>query len=95
MKKPIHNNLVEIVLKRVKNMLGYPESAAELINPSSVLYRLGDFGYGKKRSAAAYYDMVGIHPITKEIRKNEWCHLGNWPPEAIPYRKSGRRDEKG
>jgi len=34
-KKPIHNNLVEIVLKRVKNMLGYPESAGELINPSS------------------------------------------------------------
>lgn len=40
-KKPIHNNLVEIVLKRVKNMLGYPESAGELINPSSGTCKMG------------------------------------------------------
>jgi len=132
-KKPIHNNLVEIVLKRVKNMLGYPESAGELINPSSgtfstlaktqisqpkrafiipnvnlanfflcflqyyfsiVLYRLEDFAYGRKRSARAYYDMVGIHPVDKVIRKNDWCHKGEWPPEAIPYRKSGIKSSR-
>ena len=134
-KKPIHNNLVEIVLKRVKNMLGYPESSAELINPSSgscprfssllrppwcrrrltlssphpphhtppsspppspraVLYRLEDYAYGRKRSAKAYYDMVGIHPVDKVIRKNDWCHKGEWPPEAVPYRKSGIRSAR-
>ena len=38
-KKPIHNDLVELVLKRVKCMLGYPESRPEMINPNSVLYR--------------------------------------------------------
>ena len=38
-KKPIHNDLVEIVLKRVKCMLGYPESRPEMITPNSVLYR--------------------------------------------------------
>lgn len=45
-KKPIHNNLVEIVLKRVKNMLGYPESAGELINPSSGTCKMGLPGCG-------------------------------------------------
>ena len=38
-KKPIHNDLVELVLKRVKCMLGYPESKPDMINPNSVLYR--------------------------------------------------------
>lgn len=38
-KKPIHNDLVELVLKRVKCMLGYPESKPDLISPNSVLYR--------------------------------------------------------
>lgn len=41
-KKPsIHNNLVEIIINRVKCMLGYPESRPEMIFPNSVLYRLG------------------------------------------------------
>ena len=38
-KKPIHNDLVELVLKRVKCMLGYPESRPDMISPNSVLYR--------------------------------------------------------
>ena len=61
---------------------------------SPVLYRLEDFAYGRKRSARAYYDMVGIHPVAKVIRKNDWCHKGEWPPEAIPYRKSGVRSPR-
>ena len=50
----------------------------------AVLYRLEDYAYGRKRSAKAYYDMVGIHPVDKVIRKNDWCHKGEWPPEAVP-----------
>jgi len=38
-KKGIHNDLVEIVIKRVKHMLGYPESSYENIYPKNVLYR--------------------------------------------------------
>ena len=38
-KKPIHNDLVEIVINRVKCMLGYPESRPEMIHPNNVLFR--------------------------------------------------------
>ena len=38
-KRPIHNELVEIVIKRVKNMLGYSESNSECIFPKNIIYR--------------------------------------------------------
>ena len=44
-KKPIHNDLVEIVIKRVKYMLGYSETSLELVHPQSVLYRYVNIFY--------------------------------------------------
>lgn len=85
-KKPIHNNLVEIVLKRVKTMLSYPESSPELINPNSVLYRLEDWSMGTARSFHEYMDMVGINVVNKVVTKNMWCHNGKWPVQAEQYR---------
>lgn len=38
-KKPVHNEIVELIINRVKCMLGYPESRSELIQPTSILYR--------------------------------------------------------
>lgn len=38
-KKPIHNDILELIINRVKCMLGYPESDAELVAPASILYR--------------------------------------------------------
>ena len=38
-RKPIHNDIVEVIIKRVKNMLGYPEALADFIHPNNVLYR--------------------------------------------------------
>jgi hypothetical protein len=38
-RKPIHNDIVEVIIKRVKNMLGYPEARADFIYPNNVLYR--------------------------------------------------------
>jgi hypothetical protein len=71
-----------------------PLSSPHTPSPRAVLYRLEDYAYGRKRSAKAYYDMVGIHPVDKVIRKNDWCHKGEWPPEAVPYRKSGIRSAR-
>jgi [Skp1-protein]-hydroxyproline N-acetylglucosaminyltransferase len=85
-KKPIHNNLVEIVLKRVKAMLQYPESTSELLNPNSVLYRLEDWSMGTKRSLSDYMDMVGINVKDKIVQRNNWCHSGEWPKQAEQYR---------
>jgi len=85
-KKPIHNDIVEIIIKRVKNMLGYPESKADLIYPNSVLYRLDEWGMGKKRSFSKYMEMVGIDPLQKKITTNKWCHEGVWPAQAEQYK---------
>jgi hypothetical protein len=87
-KKPIHNDIVEIVINRVKHMLGYPESRAELIYPPSVLYRLSDWSMGKKRSVAQYMEMVGLEMKSKTQRPNMWCHNGEWPEIAKDYRVS-------
>lgn len=59
-KKPIHNELVEIIIKRVKNMLGYPECDSEVVFPRNILYRLEDWGMGTRRSFSAYMKMVRI-----------------------------------
>eukprot|EP01033_Poteriospumella_lacustris_P016945 gene16945-12126_t len=87
-KKPIHNDIVEIVINRVKHMLGYPESRAELIYPPSVLYRLSDWSMGKKRPVAQYMEMVGLEMKSKTQRPNMWCHNGEWPEIAKEYRVS-------
>jgi hypothetical protein len=72
----------------VKNNLGYPESRADRVQPSSLLYRLNDWGMGSKRSYASYLEMVGIEPISKTITPNLWCHKGDHPQQAIPYKKT-------
>jgi len=84
-KRPIHNLLVEMVINRVKNMLGYPESASDLVTPLSVLYRSGDWAMGRERSFDEYMRMVGLDPVTKTERPNVWCRRGEWPEEAKPY----------
>jgi hypothetical protein len=38
-KKPIHNQIVAMVIKRIKNMLKYPESISSAIEPSTLLYK--------------------------------------------------------
>ena len=40
-----------------------PESKAELIYPTTALYRKDEWGMKKKRSFADYLDIVGIDPI--------------------------------
>mmetsp|Transcript_8357 Transcript_8357/g.14005 ORF Transcript_8357/g.14005 Transcript_8357/m.14005 type:complete len:557 (-) Transcript_8357:233-1903(-) len=84
-KKPIHNDIVELVINRVKCMLGYPESRPEMIYPQSLLYRQDKWGMGTKRSFAAYMKMVGIDTTTKHVTSNTWCHKGEWPDIAKPY----------
>lgn len=87
-KPSIHNDIVEIIINRVKYMLGYPESKLELVHPSSVLFRQDDWSMGRKRSLEQYMKMVGLDMTGKKVRKNMWCHKGDWPEEALPYRIS-------
>ncbi|KAJ1415736.1 GlcNAc-domain-containing protein, partial [Ochromonadaceae sp. CCMP2298] len=90
-KKPIHNDLVEIVINRVKCMLAYPESRAEMVYPQSVLYRQHRWGMGKARSFGAYMKMVGIDTLNKIVTPNQWCHKGEWPEIALPYKVEDKK----
>lgn len=85
-KRPIHNELTEMVLKRCKCMLGYPESRPEMISPEIVLYRREDWGMGNDRSFDTYMKMVGIDTHSKQVTKNTWCHAGQWPEQAKQYK---------
>jgi hypothetical protein len=40
---------------------------------------------GNKRSFSNYMKMVGLDTDTKIVRTNQWCHNGEWPPEAKEY----------
>ena len=86
-KKPIHNELGELVTKRVKTMLEYPESTPLAVTPASLLYRLDDWSLGRNRSFNMYMKMVNIDTISKKRpAQNKWCHQGFWPPEAAHYK---------
>lgn len=56
----VHNYLCELVIRRPKHMLGYPESSASLVEPASMLHRLSDWGLGKQRSYEAYLSMAQV-----------------------------------
>lgn len=85
-KKPIHNQIVALVIERVKCMLGYPESEASLV-PQTVLYKANRWGMGKERSFDTYMKMVGINVVDKTITPNNWCIKGEWPKVAMQYYK--------
>ena len=65
--------------------MGYSESNPNMIQPNTPLYRMDEWGMGKKRSFQAYLKMTGIDPVSKKITLNKWCHKGEWPKEAQPY----------
>lgn len=74
-----------MIINRAKCMFGYPESRPEMIYPSSIIYRLDQWGAGKKRSLSKYMEMVGIDTKTKKVTLNSWCNKGEWPEQAKPY----------
>ena len=45
---------------------------------------------GSKRSFTNYMDMVGLNTLTKVVTTNHWCHKGEWPQQALPYKMIGK-----
>mmetsp|Transcript_15258 Transcript_15258/g.28723 ORF Transcript_15258/g.28723 Transcript_15258/m.28723 type:complete len:529 (+) Transcript_15258:39-1625(+) len=87
--KGVHNDIVELVIKRVKHMLGYPECAARLVQPPSVLHKLDRWSMGRERSFSDYMHMVGLDPVNKVSTRNEWCHQEVWPEDAMKFKTRG------
>ena len=78
-KSHVHNNIVALIIKRVKNLLDYPESSRALLYPPSLVYRLEDYSIGPVRPAELYMKMVGLDVKTKSFTEQTWCHKGTRP----------------
>lgn len=84
-KKPIHNGLTRIILNRIKNMLQYPESATNLVDPTSILYESQRWGLGAKRPYSEYLALAGLDMDKKVTTTNKWCFEGKWPSQCDAY----------
>lgn len=92
-KKPIHNDLSELVIRRIKCMLEYPESTPLAVTPASLLFRLDDWSLGRNRSFNAYMKMVSINTLSKKRpARNLWCHKGYWPEQAVQYKLVNKQE---
>jgi hypothetical protein len=55
---------------------------------------LDEWGLGKKRSFAQYMNMVGIDTLSKKVTPNKWCHDGEWPATALPYKLDKKKKKQ-
>ena len=78
----IHNPLQMLVLNRIKHQLGYPEAAADMIQPKSVLTAVDQYTMGTERNVQDYLKMVGLDMTKKEVFYTKWCETGV-PPEGF------------
>ncbi|CAM9888894.1 unnamed protein product [Discosporangium mesarthrocarpum] len=73
-KKPgIHNPIQLMVINRVKNVLGYPESSSEVVEPRSLLAELDLYSDGPVRPLEEYMAIVGLDTMSKRSRQIDWC----------------------
>lgn len=77
-----HNRLNALVIRRVKNLLEYPECDDELVWPSLLIERKR-YGMGHRRTLKQYMDMVGLDQVAKTNKRLEWCHKGQIPPKLL------------
>ena len=85
-KKPgFHNRIDAVIMRRVKNILGYPECDDELIMEELARHK-ELYGMGKLRPLSTYMEMVGLDPVSKGPQTKEgkeWCHKGETPIQMI------------
>lgn len=71
-----------LVLDRIKYQLGYPEAAADMIKPKSVLTAVDQYTMGTERKVEDYLKIVGLDMNTKEVTYTAWCETGK-PPKGF------------
>ena len=71
-----------LVLNRVKYLLGYPETAKDMIWPKTVLTAVEQYAMGNERSLEDYLSMVGLDMKKKEVIPTNWCETGQ-PPKGF------------
>mmetsp|Transcript_16836 Transcript_16836/g.21290 ORF Transcript_16836/g.21290 Transcript_16836/m.21290 type:complete len:607 (-) Transcript_16836:50-1870(-) len=82
--RPQMNNKIQgKVIKRLKNLAGYPDATVESIQKDNIAYVLTDmeyYGVGKERTLEQYMEFAGIH-VDKEnnalaCKAIPWCGKG-------------------
>jgi len=71
-----YNPLSRVIMKRIKHILEYPESAKDFIAPSTILAHVEDYTLGGKRSLKSYLEMATIDLTYKFTRNPDWCNKG-------------------
>jgi len=74
-----------LVRERVKNQLGYPEAAKDMIKPKSLFTAVEQYSMGTSRSLDDYLQIVGLNMNTKEVTYTAWCETGMPPPGFEKY----------
>ena len=69
-----------MVLDRVKYLLGYPESAKDMLSSKSLLTAVEQYSMGTRRPLSRYLEIVGLNMTTKEVTKTHWCEDGMVSP---------------
>lgn len=69
-----------LVLNRIKYLLGYPESARDMVWPPTVFTAVEKYGMGNVRSVKDYLKMIDMDVVRKEVGMMDWCRTGQ-PPE--------------
>lgn len=74
-----------LVLDRVKNQLGYPESADDFVQPKSLLKHLEKYSMGTERPLEKFMEYVGLDMKNKQVIFTGWCEKGRPPPNKLEF----------
>jgi hypothetical protein len=80
----VYNPLQASMLNRIKYQLGYPESAADMID-KSLLTAVEQYSMGTERPLQQYLEIVGLNMTTKHVTDTKWCEKGTPPPGFEQY----------
>jgi hypothetical protein len=72
-----NTRLQKKIIKRVKNLVGYPEVSSEEVKKDGdelVLADLEFYGMGTERTREAYVDFTNIDFSTKSCKNMQWCN---------------------
>ncbi|CAM9774878.1 unnamed protein product [Hapterophycus canaliculatus] len=72
-KPSMHNELTSMIIHRVKNIAGYPESSGEILRQPALLENLDLYGDGDVRAMEDYMSVVGLDMMTKRAKSISWC----------------------
>lgn len=76
-----NNNLQEVVIDRVRHLVGYPEISEQVLQNADHLFLLKDqqyYGMGKERTLDEYFEWTGIDMEKKNCPRMRWCNTGQY-----------------